>query len=166
MLLNFGLCRSIRCMLCVCLIAQVLYAILGADVLYQHNLTLNLRLKTLKDEETELTVKARMEKKPIPGISNFDRTTPMLDILTEFLEITKPSVVTTKPRHTVKHQIKTFGQPVFEQPRCLHLDRLKAAKAEFQFMIEQGCRPLNSQCANPLHMIKKKVGVRVAIIIG
>lgn len=156
MLLDFGLRRPIRC---VCLIAQVPYAIIGADILYQHNLTLNLHSKMLKDAETGLTVKATMEEAPVAGISSFDKTTPMTDILAEFPEITRPSVVITKPLHAVKHYIETSGQPIFEQPRRLHPDKLKAAKAEFQFMVDLGyCRPSKSQWASPLHMVKKKNG--------
>lgn len=156
MLLDFGLRRPIRC---VCLIAQVPYAIIGAEILYQHNLTLNLHSKMLKDAETGLMVKTTMEKAPVAGISSFDKTTPMTDILAEFPEITRPSVVITKPLHAVKHYIETSGQPIFEQPRRLHPDKLKAAKAEFQFMVDLGyCRPSKSQWASPLHMVKKKNG--------
>lgn len=88
MILNLGLRRPIRC---VCVIAKVPYAILGADVLYQHNLTPDLRPKTLKDMETGLSVKAKVDKAPLAGISSFDKTAPIADILTEFKEITKPS---------------------------------------------------------------------------
>lgn len=69
-LLDFGLRRPIRC---ICLIAEVPYAILGADVLYQHNLIPNSRSKTLKDMETGLTIKATAETASLTGISSFDK---------------------------------------------------------------------------------------------
>lgn len=71
---------------------------------------------------------------------------PMANIIAEFLEITKPAFIIVKSRHSVKHQIKMFGQPVFKQSRHLHPNKLKAAKTEFQFLLDQGfCRPSKNQ---------------------
>lgn len=99
--------------------------------MYRHNLTPNLREKTLKDMETGLTVKAKVRKASLIGISSFDRSSTIADILAEFTEISKLSTHIVKPRHGVRHQIETFGKSVYEKPRCLPADKLKIAKAEF-----------------------------------
>ncbi|CAB0010179.1 unnamed protein product, partial [Nesidiocoris tenuis] len=67
----------------------------------------------------------------------------------------------TKPSANVDvfHHIPTTGQPCFARPRLLTPDKLKAAKAEFQFMIQEGiCRPSKSAWASPLHMVRKPNG--------
>lgn len=57
------------------------------------------------------------------------------------------------------HHIETKGPPCFAHPRRLPPDKLKAAKAEFQFLIEQGiCRPSKIPSTSPFHMVPKKNG--------
>lgn len=93
MLLNLGLRRPIRG---ICRIAEVPYAILGADILYAHNLVPDLHTKTLKDMETGLTVKAKVDEAVLTEISSFDKTIPVAEILAEYTEIIKPSSVIVK----------------------------------------------------------------------
>lgn len=81
MLLNLGLRRPIRC---ICRIDEVPYAILGADVLYAHNLIPDLRTRTLKDREMGLTAKAKMDEATLTEISSFDRTMSAAEILAEY----------------------------------------------------------------------------------
>lgn len=60
------------------------------------------------------------------------------------------------------HLETTPGQPVFSRPRRLAPERLKAAKAEFEAMLQEGIiRPSKSEWASPLHLVPKKTeGVR------
>ena len=54
---------------------------------------------------------------------------------------------------------ETTGAPVFSCPRRLPADKLKAAKAEFNHMLQLGIiRPLSSPWASPLHMVPKCSG--------
>ncbi|KOX73260.1 hypothetical protein WN51_01116 [Melipona quadrifasciata] len=49
------------------------------------------------------------------------------------------------------------GRPCAERPRRLAPDKFKAAKEEFQLLIQQGiCQSSSSKWASPLHMVPKK----------
>jgi cleavage and polyadenylation specificity factor subunit 1 len=65
----------------------------------------------------------------------------------------------TTPKHDVVHHIITNGHPIYEKARRLEPAKYKAAKEEFQKMINLGiCRPSKSNWANPLHIVNKKSG--------
>ena len=59
-------------------------------------------------------------------------------------------------RHGVSHHIVTEGRPVFAQSRRLSPEKLVAAKAEFNKLLDMGIvRPSSSTWASPLHMVPK-----------
>ena len=60
-------------------------------------------------------------------------------------------------KHQVTHHITTIGPPVFAHPRRLSPERLKAARKEFEHMLQLGIiHPSSSSWASPLHMVLKK----------
>ena len=60
-------------------------------------------------------------------------------------------------KHNVTHHITTTGPPVSARFRRLPPERLKAARQEFEHMLQQGIiRPSSSNWASPLHMVPKK----------
>ena len=59
-------------------------------------------------------------------------------------------------KHTVVHHIETTGPPVSARPRRLAPDRLKAAKHEFEHMLQLGIIRPSSAWSSPLHMVPKK----------
>lgn len=94
------------------------------------------------------------EIKTIPGDIKYNV------LIKEFIDITKPSLFLATPtKHNVKHNIKITNGPITSKPRRLCPEKLKAAKKEFDYMIQQGiCRPSNSNWSSPLLMKTKKNG--------
>ncbi|GFX65422.1 hypothetical protein TNCV_399731 [Trichonephila clavipes] len=65
-------------------------------------------------------------------------------LLLKYPELTKLPDINQPVKHNTMHFINTKGPPVAAKPRRLAPDRLKIAKAEFQY-------------ASPLHMVPKKI---------
>ena len=81
------------------------------------------------------------------------------DILRDFVDITIPSDGAKVMAHDIYHHILTKGPPVFDRPRRLTPEKLREAKAEFDYMLQQGvCQPSSSPWASPLHLVRKKNG--------
>lgn len=77
-------------------------------------------------------------------------------ILSEFPELTRFVPISTDKIHQVEHHITTKGSPLASTPRRLSPEKLKYARDEFKYMMEQGiCRPSSSTWAAPLHMVPK-----------
>ena len=59
--------------------------------------------------------------------------------------------------HDVTYNIETTGPPVSAHPRRLAPERFRAAKQEFEHMLQLGIiRPSSSAWSSPLHMVPKK----------
>ncbi|GFW27021.1 hypothetical protein TNCV_1378591 [Trichonephila clavipes] len=87
-------------------------------------------------------------------LSTVNRASKYFNLLNSYPDLTKPNLVNRVVKHGVKHHILTTGQPVYSKARQLAPDRLKLAKQEFQFMLDNDIiRPSKSQLANPLHLI-------------
>lgn len=84
---------------------------------------------------------------------------PFQDLLLEFKDHALASVTPKGVTHDVTHHIVTKGPPIFSKPRRLAPEKLRAAKAEIQTLLDAGiCRPSRSPWASPLHMVRKKNG--------
>lgn len=131
--------------------------IIGADFLSKYNLLIDLKNRRLIDTSTSLQVNAI--------IANVDTPTPKIyciqneygSLLKEFPSLTELPNYNYPVKHNVRHYIETQGIAPSEKPRRLDSEKLKAAKMEFQHMVELGiCRPSKSRFASPLHMVIKK----------
>ncbi|GFY20147.1 transposon Ty3-I Gag-Pol polyprotein [Trichonephila clavipes] len=111
----------------------------------------------------------RFGKKCLPGevatiqenndLSTVNRASKYFNLLKLYPDLTKPNLVNRVVKHEVKHHILTTGQPVYSKARQLAPDKLKLAKQEFQFMLDNDIiRPSKSQWASPLHLVNKKDG--------
>ncbi|KAJ8731369.1 hypothetical protein PYW07_004533 [Mythimna separata] len=81
------------------------------------------------------------------------------DILKQYPDLLRPMSLKTPAKHNVTHHIETTGPPLFARARPLPPDKYKAAKEEFERMMEMGiCQPSKSPWASPLHVVKKKDG--------
>ncbi|XP_011883054.1 PREDICTED: uncharacterized protein LOC105570434 [Vollenhovia emeryi] len=140
-------------------VANVPFAILGADVLTHYKLTVNLHKRRLIDSVTSLSASGQVIAVPKNKISLVNSDNKFADILSGFPEVTGRGQVLSPAACAVEHHIVTNGPPVAERPRRLPPDRLKAAKAEIKRLSELGiCRPSSSPWASPIHLVRKGNG--------
>ena len=154
--LNFGLRRDFVWRF---VIADIAKPIIGVDFLSHYGLLVDIRHQRLIDEVTSLTVNGVLTSSNECAAIK----TPMPDnvygrLLTEFPRLTRPSGWVDACAHTTQHHILTTdGPPVSCRPRRLAPDRLKAAKKEFEIMVQLGtARPSSSSWSSPLHMVVPK----------
>ena len=139
------------------LLASVTKPIIGADFLKQTGLIIDLRNKRLVDPTTEVYVKGTVPSEPVDSPKFFRIDNEYGSILNEFPTILGPPDFNLPVKHSIVHRICTKGPPPVARARRLAPDRLKAAKTEFEAMIQMGiCRPSSSPYASPLHMVTKR----------
>lgn len=75
-------------------------------------------------------------------------------IFAEFPNITTPIDVKKTPQHNTMHYIQTTtGPPEACKSRRLAPDKLKAAKAEFELLLQEGIiQPSKNPWSSPLHL--------------
>ena len=80
-------------------------------------------------------------------------------ILKEFPSLLEIDFKTEEVKHGIQHDIPTRGPPVFAKARRLDSAKLKAAKQEFEKLLELSVvKRSNSQWASPLHVVSKADG--------
>ena len=154
--LNLGLRRSLPW---IFVIADVQKPILGADFLRHYGLMVDMHKHKLIDTHTLLQVQGILSSgvSPHTSLCPKDTSNPYLTLLAEFPALTQVTSPDTPVRHNVTHHIETTGPPVSARPRRLAPDWLKAAKREFEHMLQLGIiRPSSSAWSSPLHMVPKK----------
>ena len=120
-----------------------------------------MRKRRLINGNTELSVTGyKANTSPINPVFFIAATDdPYQILLHSYPELTSLNFVVGKSTHETTHHIETTGAPVFSRPRRLPADKLKAAKAEFNHMLQLGIiRPSSSPWASPLHMVPKRSG--------
>ena len=142
-------------------VADLPYPILGSDFLHHFNLLVDMLKRRLIDANTELSVTGfKANTSPISPVFFIAATDdPYQILLRSWPELTNLNFVVSKSTHSTTHHIETTGAPVFSRPRRLPGDKLKAAKAEFNHMLQLGIiRPSSSPWGSPLHMVPKRSG--------
>ncbi|GFT99024.1 retrovirus-related Pol polyprotein from transposon 297 [Trichonephila clavipes] len=133
--LNLGLRRPF---IWTFIIADVSSPIIGADFLKHFNLLIDLKKKS---PHTILTVDANISFK---------------NILSEYPDLSNPSLISKSASHGTVHHIITTGPPVTDRPRRLHPKLYDAVEVEFEFLLAQGIiRPSKSPWSSPLHVVPK-----------
>ncbi|GFV96916.1 hypothetical protein TNCV_4351291 [Trichonephila clavipes] len=137
------------------IIAKVERGIIGADFLQKFQLLIDLHNRKLIDGVTNLSIKGEVATiQENNDLSTVNRASKYFNLLKLYPDLTKPNLVNRVVKHEVKHHILTTGQPVYSKARQLAPDKLKLAKQEFQFMLDNDIiRPSKSQWASPLHLI-------------
>ncbi|GFX62772.1 retrovirus-related Pol polyprotein from transposon 17.6 [Trichonephila clavipes] len=132
--LNLGLRRPF---IWTFIIADVSSPIIGADFLKHFNLLIDL-------------------KKKKPSILTVDANISFKNILSEYPDLSNPSLISKSASHGTVHHIITTGPPVTARPRRLHTKLYDAVKVEFEFLLAQGIiRPSKSPWSSPLHVVPK-----------
>jgi hypothetical protein len=125
------------------------------DLLANFNLLVDCRNNRILDGATSLSTPAQTASTRFPRVKTIGSSTPADDLLSEFPDLTRPSGVPRKVRHSKLHHIKTTpGPPVSCQPRRLAPDRLAIAKAEFDAMLRDGtARRPDGPWSSALHLV-------------
>lgn len=153
--LDLGLKRKLQWLFWI---ADVRYAILGADFLRHFHLLVDMNRCRLVDSYTGLSVNGFLSRATALNPTFVKPpTSPYTALLNEFPEITTQSPMDKTPKHTVTHCIVTTGPPVHCRPRRLGPDKLRIARNEFEHMLQlQIIRPSSSSWSSALHMVPKK----------
>ena len=154
--LDLGLRRSLPW---IFIIADVKKPILGADFLRHYSLMVDMHKHKLIDTNTHLQVQCivSLDTSLRPTLYSKDTSNPYLTLLSEFPSLTQVTTSDAPVQQNILHHIETTGPPVSARPRRLAPNRLKAAKQEFEHMLNLGIiRPSSSAWSSPLHMVPKK----------
>ncbi|GFU43368.1 retrovirus-related Pol polyprotein from transposon opus [Trichonephila clavipes] len=151
--LNLGLRRPF---IWTFIIADVSSPIIGADFLKHFKLLIDLKKKRLVDVETSLFTSCVFSNIVQPSILTVDANISFKNILSEFPDLSNPSLISKSASHGTVHHIITTGPPVTARPRRLHPKLYDAVKVEFEFLLAQGIiRPSKSPWSSPLHVVPK-----------
>ena len=141
------------------IIADTNTAIIGADFLSHHNLSVNLRQRRLVDNNSKLSSRCTVGHPNICNVTTIDNQSSHHELLQKFIEITTPAKLSSTTNADVAHHIVTKGPSKASKGRRLAPHKLKAAKQEFQTLMDLGiCRRSSSCWASPLHVTTKKSG--------
>lgn len=143
--------------------ADVQQPIIGSDFLRKYNLLVDMSNNRLIDGTTTLSVNGiRTAPEVDSAIKTFDHMSPFADLLQRFIDITdfnKSGSPPIQPSTRTTHHIETKGPPVASKPRRLTVEKHKAAKEEFEYLMKLGiCQPSKSNYSSPLHMVLKSNG--------
>ncbi|GFX63056.1 retrovirus-related Pol polyprotein from transposon opus [Trichonephila clavipes] len=151
--LNLGLRRPF---IWTFIIADVSSPIIGADFLKHFNLLIDLKKKRLVDVETSLFTSCVFSNIVQPSILTIDANISFKSILSEYPDLSNPSLISKSASHGTVHHIITTGPPVTARPRRLHPKLYDAVKVEFEFLLAQDIiRPSKSPWSSPLHVVPK-----------
>ncbi|GFW03519.1 retrovirus-related Pol polyprotein from transposon opus [Trichonephila clavipes] len=151
--LNLGLRRPF---IWTFIIADVSSPIIGADFLKHFNLLIDLKKKRLVDVETSLFISCVFSNIVQPSILTVDANISFKNVLSEYPDLSNPSLISKSASHGTVHHIITTSPPVTARPRRLHPKLYDAVKVEFEFLLAQGIiRPSKSPWSSPLHVVPK-----------
>ena len=121
------------------IIANVTRPLLGTDFVHSNSLLVDLKGKRLVDAATFHSAPLRPTTAPAPRLDAISTSTNQHDmLLAEFPDITTPNFVQSPTKHGVEHFITTRSPPVHARARRLPLEKLAAAKSEFNRMEAMG----------------------------
>ncbi|GFW59874.1 retrovirus-related Pol polyprotein from transposon opus [Trichonephila clavipes] len=151
--LNLGLRRPF---IWTFIIADVSSPIIGADFLKHFNLLIDLKKKKVGGCGNFSLHFLCFSNIVQPSILTVDANISFKNILSEYPDLSNPSLISNSTSHGTVHHIITTGPPVTARPRWLHPKLYDAVKVEFEFLLAQGIiRPSKSPWSSPLHVVPK-----------
>uniref|UniRef100_A0A5S6QYA9 RNA-directed DNA polymerase n=1 Tax=Trichuris muris TaxID=70415 RepID=A0A5S6QYA9_TRIMR len=140
--------------------ADVTQPIIGADFLFNFGLIVDLKHGKLVHRATSASCTGIIGSAVTLGIKAINPTaSEFLRLLAEFPSLTRPQMSSGQVNHGITHHILTEGPPKAARPRRLPADRLRAAKAHFAALLDQGIiRRSSSPWSSALHLVRKKNG--------
>ncbi|KFD47482.1 hypothetical protein M513_11643 [Trichuris suis] len=128
-------------------IADVQQPIIGADFLRHFTLLVDMRHHRLIDA-TNYVVSSEEGSSAKRVYSLCLRSTPeaATSILSAFPSLTSCMTPADTASHPIQHHIVTTGPPVYARARRLPPDRLRAAKKEFELLVQMGIARPSSSC--------------------
>ena len=142
------------------MVADVVQPILGADFLAKFDLIVDCSKRCLRDKLTSISSELTLSTHTCSNvnINMSDIPLSLHNLINKYLCIFGPQqAVVSSEKCVLFHTIDTGNaKPTFAKARNLKPDKLKAAKAEFDYMIKAGIvRPSQSAWASPLHLVPK-----------
>ncbi|GFX73326.1 retrovirus-related Pol polyprotein from transposon 297 [Trichonephila clavipes] len=151
--LNLGLRRPF---IWTFIIADVSSPIIGADFLKHFNLLIDLKKKGWWMWKLLFSLLVFFKYCTALTILTVDANISFKNILSEYPDLSNPSLISKSASHGTVHHIITTGPPVTARPRRLHPKLYDAVKVEFEFLLAQGIiRPSKSPWSSPLHVVPK-----------
>ena len=143
------------------LVADVKRSLIGADFLTHSSLLVNLRNKQMvhPDDLNATPLQRTKRRSRITGLAfaASPNPSPLAKLFAEFPTV--PNFKITSPKHAVRHNIETRGQPIQAKARPLPPQKLAAVKANFAEMGALGIvRRSKGPWSSPLHVATKKDG--------
>jgi hypothetical protein len=130
----------------------------GEDFLSHFGLLVDCRNNHLFNGVASLSASAQAASSQIPSVKVVSGGTSVDALVSEFLDLIRPTGVQREVRFNAAHHIGTTpGPPVTCRPRRLAPNRLTIAKAEFDAVLRDGrARHSESSWSSALHIVPKK----------
>ncbi|XP_058790136.1 uncharacterized protein LOC131663646 [Phymastichus coffea] len=141
------------------IVAAVPSAYIGADLIDNFGLLVDVRGCRLIDSHAGLSAHGYLKSSAVASVKIIDHTNRFANIVSQYPEVSSSKQTKPITTHDIFHYIETSGSPVAERARRLDPEKYKAAQAEFDELIKQGiCLQSKSPWASPIHMTRKKDG--------
>lgn len=138
------------------MIANVTKPIIGVDFLGKFGILVDVKGNRIIDSNDKVAVRGIPVEGIFPTPKIFSIEDNFGNILRKYPQLTQEPDFNLPVKHNVVHRIETKEHLPSCHFRRLTPEKLKVARDEFDYMIQLGiCRPSNSHCSSPLHMVPK-----------